>query len=76
MTTRIGDPPPPHFRIGRSVQRLDKPLITLPSEDEGESPRRGYSFSALSEPSPDSPRGWLLYFAVNDRQRVYILIAE
>jgi len=48
----------------------------LPSEDEGESPRRGYSFSALSEPSPDSPRGWLLYFAVNDRQRVYILIAE
>jgi hypothetical protein len=76
MTTRIGDPPPPHFRIGRSVQRLDKPLITLPSEDEGESPRRGYSSSALSEPSPGSPRGWLLYFAVNDWQRVYILIAE
>jgi hypothetical protein len=76
MTTRIGDPPPPHFRIGRSVQRLDKPLITLPSEDEGESPRRGYSFSALSEPSPGSPRGWLLYFTVDDWQRVYILIAE
>jgi len=76
MTTRIGDPPPPHFRIGRSVQRLDKPLITLPSEDEGESPRRGYSFSTLWEPSPGSPRGWLLYFAVNDLQRVYILIAE
>jgi hypothetical protein len=76
MTTRIGDPPPPHFRIGRSVQRLDKPLITLPSEDEGESPRRGYSFSALSEPSPGSPRGWLLYFAVNDWQRAYILLGE
>ena len=76
MTTRIGDPPPPHFRIGRSVQRLDKPLITLPSEDEGESPRRGYSFSALSEPSPGSPRGWLLYFAVDDWQRVYILVGE
>jgi len=76
MTTRIGDPPPPHFRIGRSVQRLDKPLITLPSKDEGESPRRGYSFSALSEPSPGSPRGWLLYFAVNDWQRVYILVGE
>jgi hypothetical protein len=76
MTTRIGDPPPPHFRIGRSVQRLDKPLITLPSEDEGEFPRRGYSFSALSEPSPGSPRGWLLYFAVNDWQRAYILLGE
>jgi hypothetical protein len=76
MTTRIGDPPPPHFRIGRSVQRLDKPLITLPSEDEGESPRRGYSFSALSEPSPGSPRGWLLYFAVDDQQRAYILLGE
>jgi len=76
MTTRIGDPPPPHFRIGRSVQRLDKPLITLPSEDEGESPQRGYSFSTLWEPSPGSPRGWLLYFAVNDWQRVYILVGE
>jgi hypothetical protein len=76
MTTRIGDPPPPHFRIGRSVQRLDKPLITLPSEDEGESPQRGYSFSTLSEPSPGSPRGWLLYFAVNDWQRAYILLGE
>jgi hypothetical protein len=30
----------------------------------------------LSEPSPGSPRGWLLYFAVDDWQRVYILIAE
>jgi hypothetical protein len=76
MTTQIGDPPPPHFRIGRSVQRLDKPLITLPSEDEGESPQRGYSFSTLWEPSPGSPRGWLLYFAVNDWQRAYILLGE
>jgi hypothetical protein len=76
MTTRIGDPPPPHFRIGRSVQRLDKPLITLPSEDEGESPQRGYSFSTFSEPSPGSPRGWLLYFAVDDQQRAYILLGE
>jgi len=76
MTTRIGNPPPPHFRIGRSVQRLDKPLITLPSEDEGESPQRGYSFSTLSEPSPGSPRGWLLYFTVDDWQRAYILLGE
>jgi hypothetical protein len=76
MTTQIGDPPPPHFRIGRSVQRLDKPLITLPSEDGDESLQRGYSFSTLSEPSPGSPRGWLLYFTVDDWQRVYILIAE
>lgn len=76
MTTQIGDPPPPHFRIGRSVQRLDKPLITLPSEDGDESLQRGYSFSTLSEPSPGSPRGWLLYFTVDDWQRAYILLGE
>ena len=76
MTTRIGDPPPPHFRIGRSVQRLDKPLITLPSKDGEETAQHGYSFSSLSEPSPGSPRGWLLYFAVDDWQRVYILVGE
>jgi len=76
MTTRIGDPPPPHFRIGRSVQRLDKPLITLLSKDGEEATQQGYSFSSLSEPSPGSPRGWLLYFAVDDWPRVYILVGE
>jgi hypothetical protein len=45
MTTRIGDPPPPHFRIGRSVQRLEKPLITMQSEDGSEITSEGYQSS-------------------------------
>jgi hypothetical protein len=76
MTTRIGDPPPPHFRIGRSVQRIEKTLITMQSEDGSEVTLEGYQTSDFLRSSPGSPRGWLLYFAVNDWQRVYILVGE
>jgi len=76
MTTRIGDPPPPHFRIGRSVQRIEKTLITMQSEDGSEVTLEGYQTSDFLRPSSGSPRGWLLYFAVDDWQRVYILVGE
>jgi hypothetical protein len=76
MTTRIGDPPPPHFRIGRSVQRIEKTLITMQSEDGSEITLEGYQTSDFLRPSSGSPRGWLLYFAVDDWQRVYILVGE
>ena len=75
-TTRIGDPPPPHFRIGRSVQRIEKTLITMQSEDGSEITLEGYQTSDFLRPSSGSPRGWLLYFAVDDWQRVYILVGE
>jgi hypothetical protein len=73
-TTRIGDPTLPHFRIGRSVQRIEKTLITMQSEDGSEITLEGYQTSDFLRPSPGSPRGWLLYFAVDDWQRVYILV--
>jgi hypothetical protein len=76
MTTRIGDPPPPHFRIGRSVQRIEKTLITMQSEDGSEITLEGYQTSDFLRSSSGSPRGWLLYFAVDDWQRVYILVGE
>jgi hypothetical protein len=76
MTTRIGNPPPPHFRIGRSVQRIEKTLITMQSEDGSEITLEGYQTSDFLRPSSGSPRGWLLYFAVDDWQRVYILVGE
>ena len=75
-TSRIGDPPPPHFRIERSVQRIEKTLITMQSEDGSEITLEGYKTSDFLRPSPSSPRGWLLYFAVDDWQRVYILVGE
>jgi hypothetical protein len=76
MTTRIGNPPPPHFRIGRSVQRIEKTLITMQSEDGSEITLEGYQTSDFLRPSSGSPRGWLLYFAVDDWQRAYILLGE
>ena len=76
MTTRIGNPPPPHFRIGRSVQRIEKTLITMQSEDGSGVTLEGYQTSDFLRPSSGSPRGWLLYFAVDDWQRAYILLGE
>jgi hypothetical protein len=76
MTTRIGNPPPPHFRIGRSVQRIEKTRITMQSEDRSGVTLEGYQTSDFLRPSSGSPRGWLLYFAVDDWQRVYILVGE